>query len=177
MEIWRQIPGYEGLYSASDLGRIKSLRQNKVMATGKRICNSGYEVVNLWKHKAVRSFMVHRIIAQTFCEGRTDEKIEVNHKNLKKRDNRADNLEWVTPSQNMRHMMAKRPDWHSQRNLSSGENHYMSKVSNAGRKNMLALFDEGRSSIHQLVKIFKMSKSNVYMIIRKERKKNEKSNT
>lgn len=177
MELWREIPGYEGLYSASDLGRIKSLRQDKIMSTGRRICNSGYESVDLWKDKKPKTHMVHRVIALTFCDGQNDEKREVNHKNLNKRDNRAENLEWVTPSQNMRHHMEKKPGWHSRRNLPRGEDHYMSKVSNAERRDMLVLFDEQRASIHQIAKLFKMTKANAYMILRKERNKNEITNS
>ena len=46
--------------------------------------------------------LLHRVIAEAFCEGFSEDK-EVNHKNGDKTDNRAENLEWVTHTENLRH--------------------------------------------------------------------------
>ena len=46
--------------------------------------------------------LLHRIIAEAFCEGYAKHK-EVNHINGNKRDNRAENLEWVTHAENLQH--------------------------------------------------------------------------
>lgn len=50
---------------------------------------------------------VHRLIAKAFCEGETEEKCFVNHKDGNKQNNHYANLEWVTPSRNLRHAHEK----------------------------------------------------------------------
>lgn len=95
-EIWKPIPGALG-YDASSLGRIRS--PNKILKTDRKINNSGYEGVSLNRNTPR---LVHRCIALAF-HGVPDEGMEVNHKNGNRRDNRAENLEWVTPKQNMAH--------------------------------------------------------------------------
>lgn len=104
MEKWREIKGYEGRYSVSTLGRIKSnggkKKLNKhIMKARKQ--NSGYSVVNLWKGGERKTFTVHRLVLSTFTKDYED--MDVNHKNGNKRDNRLINLEWCTRKENMEH--------------------------------------------------------------------------
>ena len=108
-EVWKEIPGYEGIYAASNLGRIKRVTN---AATGgwsagrimKYKCMSnGYGMARLSKNGKVASTMWHRLITMTFLGVPENEKIEVNHKNGVKSDNRIKNLEWVTRSENSRH--------------------------------------------------------------------------
>lgn len=63
---------------------------------------SRYVLVSLMKHGETRHFQVHQIVADVF-HGPCPRGLEVNHKNLKKRDNRYTNLEYMTPKQNTRH--------------------------------------------------------------------------
>lgn len=98
MEIWKDIPGYEGLYQASTMGRIRSLKYRKTQETKvlSEWCDGrGYKKVEL-KDKA---FSVHRLIALTFIPNKY-KKSTVNHKNEKKYDNRVENLEWMTNAEN-----------------------------------------------------------------------------
>lgn len=98
IEIWKDIDGYEGLYEVSDLGRIKSLKRNRFMNG----YISLYQEVKLTKNKSYIPFLVHRIVATEFIPN-PENKEEVNHKNGIKTDNRAVNLEWNTPKENMEH--------------------------------------------------------------------------
>jgi len=97
-EIWKAIPGYEGLYEASTLGRIRSVyRYQKVLKP--MISNRGYERVDLFKEKHRKQHSVHRLVAITFlCNPFC--KPEVNHIDENKRNNRLENLEWVTRNEN-----------------------------------------------------------------------------
>ena len=74
-EIWKDIPGYEGFYQASNLGRIKSLlfynnrykkysKREKVLKTTTQ--KTGYLMLTLCKDKKKSNLLVHRIIAKTF---------------------------------------------------------------------------------------------------------------
>lgn len=104
MEIWKDISGYENVYLASNLGRIKSLP--KKTRKGERVLSPikgvNYFTVDLVKDKKVKKYLVHRLIAETFI-GNLENKPQVNHINGIKTDNRIENLEWVTRSENQLH--------------------------------------------------------------------------
>ncbi len=107
-ETWKPVPGYEGLYEASDFGRIRNVERldsinhrikSRVMVASK----DKYEKVNLRKDGVMRRFRVHRLIAITFIGPAQDGKNEVNHKDGDKFNNHVSNLEWVNRSANVMH--------------------------------------------------------------------------
>ena len=102
-EIWKDIPGWEGLYQASDLGRIKSLgndktRKEKVLKPG--ITSDGYYFVGLHKSGKRSNKRVSRLVFETF-KGPIPEGMQVNHINEVKTDNRLCNLNLMTAKENM----------------------------------------------------------------------------
>lgn len=103
-ERWRWIDGYEGLYMVSDQGRVmgtpKRTHYGHVLALVKK--RTGYVRVCLTKDGKKRYFAVHRLVASAFV-GNPEHKPEVNHLNGIRFDNRAENLEWVTRSENEKH--------------------------------------------------------------------------
>lgn len=108
-EFWLPAPGYVGRYAVSDLGRVKSLPRieprgswtisvrGRVLRAG--ITSVGYPLVVLCGEGKPKSVMVHRLVAQAFL-GDPPSKHEVDHRNGRRDDNRAENLRWVTRSQN-----------------------------------------------------------------------------
>ena len=116
-EIWKPIPGYEGLYEASSLGRVRSVegrvlphsktgtavRHERILSqiVSKRKRSEKYDArVNLSKNGHDKRFLVARLIAMTFCPGYADY-LTVNHINGETLDNRPENLEWVTRAKNI----------------------------------------------------------------------------
>jgi hypothetical protein len=110
-EIWKPIKGYENLYEASNLGRVKSLVREYTTGNGAKqkrstiimkshINGRGYLSLTLHKNGKGKTYRVHKLIAETFL-GATD--LEVNHKNGIKTHNASDNLEYCTRSENMKH--------------------------------------------------------------------------
>lgn len=100
MQIWKKIPGFDD-YIISNEGKIKSLNyRNKGIIKEIKQHNDkdGYKVsvLNQCCHST------HRLVAKTFLED-YDEKLQVNHKNGIKNDNRIENLEMVTNKENSQH--------------------------------------------------------------------------
>ena len=101
-EIWKDIPGYEGLYQASNLGRIKKIWKTKESIMKPALQKEGYLRLGLFKNGKRKSYQLHRLIALCFVENKENKKY-VNHKDGNKQNNNADNLEWVTASENLKH--------------------------------------------------------------------------
>lgn len=104
-EIWKPVVGYEDYYQVSSLGRIKSLRRPEVR--NDRILKGsihpeGYNIFKLSRSGSHKSFKGHRLVAKAFIPN-PENKPQVNHKNGLRADNRVENLEWVTNSENVRH--------------------------------------------------------------------------
>lgn len=103
-EVWEEIKGYEGLYFVSNLGRVVS-RVREGAKGGVLIFtknSKGYLTVGLCKHGTQNKFRVNRLVAKAFISN-PHNKPEVNHINGNKKNNRVDNLEWVTHQENIDH--------------------------------------------------------------------------
>jgi hypothetical protein len=111
MEIFKDIPEYEGLYQVSNLGRVKSL--SKKIWNGKgyfiskeRILKPGlsrkYLSVMLSKKAKFKTFKVHQLVAKSFLNHFSDgtNKLVVDHINNIKTDNRLENLQIITQREN-----------------------------------------------------------------------------
>lgn len=111
-EIWRPIRGFEG-YEVSSLGRVRScdrlvcckcgsirLYKGRILEPVKS--KVGYMIVGLYKDGKRTNFTVHRLVAMAFPEicGQFRNELEVDHRNTVRTDNRAENLHWVTRSEN-----------------------------------------------------------------------------
>lgn len=109
-EIWKDIKNYEGLYKVSNLGRVKSLarktktriiHEDKILKI-KQSSEEGYLQAKLCKNSKIINPVVGRLVAEAFLEKPNYECI-ANHKNCIRYDNRVENLEWISQSQNIRY--------------------------------------------------------------------------
>ena len=118
-EIWKDICfienniiyNYKGLYKVSNIGRIKSLidnrgnRRDKILKVIKD--KDGYLMVNLYKNKKGKRLKVHRLVAHMFVDGYFDG-AEVDHINTIRDDNRVENLRFVTREENINNRLTKK---------------------------------------------------------------------
>jgi len=95
--VWKPIVGFEDCGEVSNTGLIRN-KHGLIRKT--TVAKNGYERVGF--HGGQETVFVHRIVARAFCDGYADG-LEINHKDGNKLNNNADNLEWVTRSQNVQH--------------------------------------------------------------------------
>lgn len=95
----KQIAGYEGKYSVTEDGKVYSHLTDKFLNPIRR---TEYLAVKLCKDSAIKWFYVHRLVAEAFCEN-PHNKQTVNHIDGDHRNNHANNLEWMTMSENNKH--------------------------------------------------------------------------
>ena len=111
-EIWRDIAGYEGKYQVSNLGRVRSLNY---LHTGKCVVlkpkpyRGGYHCVSLCKDGKVWYAKIHRLVYDAFVGidkpyirgAKGKDCWVINHKDENRSNNRLDNLELITQSENV----------------------------------------------------------------------------
>lgn len=102
IEEWRPIEGYEGLYEVSNMGRIKSLKFDKEKILSQCRIKNGYLYVALCKNGKMKTYKVHRLVAQAFLENPSNLPC-VNHIDENKVNNYVDNLEWCSYKYNSNH--------------------------------------------------------------------------
>jgi hypothetical protein len=168
VEVWKDIKGYEGHYQVSDCGRVKSLSRVVksrvgVFGTKKEIIlktfknRDGYLKYKLCINGKEKSVISHRLVANEFLENPFN-KPQVNHKNGIKDDNRVDNLEWVTSSENVIHSLAN--------NLKipqKGSKHGMSKLT---EKEVLEIRAIGRTkTLKEVGNLYNVDMSLISMIL------------
>lgn len=112
IEEWRDVQGYEGLYSVSNFGRVKS--HDRKISNGRALYNkkgrilkntkasTGYWKVELVKNQKIKSHKVHRLVAKEFMPEIKGKNL-INHIDGDPLNNHADNLEWCTQKENMSH--------------------------------------------------------------------------
>ena len=112
-EVWKPIENYQGYYSVSNLGRIRSEERvvphkrsgsktirEKILAPG--LNRHGYLLAYLTQNGVKKTMKIHRLVAEAFLDN-PNNLPAVNHKNGLKIDNSVDNLEWCSFAANNQH--------------------------------------------------------------------------
>lgn len=118
LEIWKDIPEYEGMYQCSSFGQVRSLdridcRNRRINGTTMKQnkCSTGYIAISLWKNGIRKDIKAHQLVAMCFFNHtQCGYSLVVNHKNGNRIDNNVENLEVVTARYNSQHSSQMRVD-------------------------------------------------------------------
>ena len=149
VEIFKDIPGYEGIYQVSNLGRVKSLKYNKEKLLKPPVNNKGYYTVLLCCEGKVKNFKIHQLVAMAFLNHTPDGyKLVVDHKDNDKLNNRLSNLQLVT----VRHNVSKDRKGGTSKYIgvhwNENSNKWKSEIRINGKQKYLGLFKCELSAHH-----------------------------
>lgn len=166
-EIWKDIEGYEGYYQISNFGRVRSLdrtvlmrynlpqrRKSQIIKPAKSGC--GYLTYCLGKDRVRKTQKAHRLVAKAFLSN-PNNLPDVNHKDFNRHNNRLENLEWCTPSQNRIHSRDA-----GRLNSPKGEKTYNAKLTEA----IVRHIRQKEFPTNQYAKIYNISTQYVWEIQR-----------
>lgn len=104
-EKWKKIKNYDEYY-VSNLGNVKSLKNNQEKILKCSLSSSGYLQVVLCKNGITKNHFIHRLVANEFIKNKNNYG-EINHKDENKLNNNANNLEWCDRKYNMNYGKTK----------------------------------------------------------------------
>lgn len=153
----KPLKGYKGFYNISSEGKVFSLKNKKELKL--RYHNSGYIRLALYKEGKRNDIFLHRLVAINFLEN-PNFKLQVNHKDGNKMNNKVDNLEWVSPSENSLHSYKVGLQFPIR-----GEKHYSAKLTCEEVKSIRNLYIPRKYSQRRLAKEFNVHQSSIKDIL------------
>lgn len=149
-------------YAIDKFGNVMNISKRMIMKPF--LTMNGYYRINLISPELrARKFFIHRLVADTFIQNNdVTNKTQINHINGIKTDNRVENLQWVTPSENINHAVKL-----GLFNVPKGENNGMSKLTEQDVKNIRHLYQY--KTIKELSIKYNVSTAAIRKILNKKR--------
>lgn len=170
-EIWKPVVGFEVTHMISNLGNVRVLAREHINSIGrihrrseklitKFTSHWGYSHVYLCVggNKKQKKF-VHRLVAEAFIQN-PDNKPQVNHINGVKTDNRLENLEWCTQSENQRHAIRT-----GLKRVFAGENNHCAKLTMDQVREIRGAYVKKYGVITALARKYNVSDTAIYYVI------------
>lgn len=160
-EVWKPVYGFEGKYEISSHGRLRNVQEGSGNVTGRILSVGlnlgGYAQYTLGKYGGRHT--AHLLVMQAFVGPRPDG-AQINHKNGIKTDNRLENLEYCTTSENCLHLtkvLGKR----------RGESHGNAKLTEDDIREIRRLYSSGEHTQREIAARFNITRPNVGYIVRR----------
>ncbi len=115
MQIWKDIKDYQGLYQVSNYGRVKNIKSNKFKSIQKHKVKNNHRIyikcgVCLFKNGKYKNYTLSRIVWETF-KGEIPYNYQIDHINNQPSDNRLQNLQCITASENNKKIYVDNPTY------------------------------------------------------------------
>jgi len=162
-ETFKDIPGYEGGYQVSDLGRIKSMKTKRGMILRLKKNWAGYMNICLCKGNIKKNYTVHSLVLTAFVSPRPKDYI-ANHIDGNKANNILSNLDCITVTENVRHSHQVLGNPFGKPPIHTGESHPQAKLTYKKVAEIRKLYASGQYSSRQLARVFNVSKVSILNI-------------
>ena len=156
---------YDADYDVSNYGRVKHKLKNHYRLIGGSLHQDGYRFVTLHG----KQIPLHRIVAKLWHPETYNETLVVNHLDGNKQNNTANNLEWVTQSENVKHS-------HENGLQPKTVTTYKGKFSTEEREKIKEMWDNGKHSKRELARMYGVSHTCICAIINDKYKYADKTN-
>jgi hypothetical protein len=158
IEVWKDIPEYEGLYQVSNLGNVRSLKHNKVKLMKTPLDNCGRELTSLRLNNKTKTHRVHILVAKAFLKHKPcGMKIVVDHINNNCLNNKLYNLQLITQRQNVSKDIKEATSKYTGVFFSKSNGRYTSSIKLNGKSKHLGTFvnekEAAQAYINELNKI------------------------
>lgn len=174
-EEWKSIRGFKN-YQISSFGRIKTLDKNVIVIRNgtkfkkfyaekiknPKIDGCGYFFTDLWGNGKYKYFKIHRLVLCAWTNKKYINKKQVNHKDGNKSNNNLNNLEWVTPKENIRHA-----EINGLRNHPKGSKCYQSKLTEKQVLKIRKEFTGEKGNLSRIAEKYKVSPATIRDVIRR----------
>lgn len=149
---WMPIAAFEGFYEVSSMGNVRRISSGRILKPALCGWDKRYYRVTLSKNNSKTNHFIHILVASAFFGGRPAE-LQCNHKNGITTDNRAENLEWCTASENTQHCW----DALGRKSATVGEAHPFARLT----RSIVAEIRASDLSAGQLAKHYGISESTI----------------
>ena len=154
LEVWKDVPEFEGYYQISNLGNVKSLSRT-ILGRGKHntllkerllkfsTSTNGYYQVILQKEGFKKIYKVHSLVAICFLNHTPDgtHNVVIDHINEVKKDNRLENLRLIGHRENVARSMKNNTSTYIGVSWSKNAKKWISQITIEGKTKYLGLFD------------------------------------
>lgn len=168
-ELWKPIEGTNGKYEVSNTGKVRSLNYKntgEIRELRPAPDPKGYMKTMLQYGKHYKTVKVHRLVAMAFIPN-PDNLPQVNHKDGDKRNNRVENLEWITNYANAHHAL--------EHGLFKNSLEATRKANQSRKKSVVAIDEQGNQllfeSQNEASRQLNISRRHIQIVLKGERNK------
>ena len=155
---WQIIKDYPN-YIVSDQGIVKNIKSNRILKFRFKFGN--YLGVVLYKNGKPKDFFIHTLVLEAFKGKRPNGK-QANHKNCDKTNNWVNNLEWLTPKENIIHA-------HKNGLMSAkGEDNSAAKLKQQDVESIKILYANSHFSYRDIANLYNVGKTTIAYIIQRK---------
>lgn len=144
------------LYKVYEDGKIYDIVKDRIMPSHRT--SNGYIATYIHIEDLCREIGVHRIVLCAFTNKSITYNMQVNHKDGNKENNSLDNLEWVTPSENMQHA------YNMKLATQIGEKNSFSILTEKDVNKICSLLETGSLSVKQIAALYNVTDREIYAI-------------